>query len=159
MTTLPKHGLINESVRYLNLVYLDKLDVLLPDPDDGIWITLDMMAEIYVLAERLQDVQAKNSLVRSMDEMSEEQVPCASTIAKIYAGTTSGTMLRKLMVEMHRHLESFSISCCVDPACIYPMEFLEDLIAALIVDKKADVPDRDYENFLETIEAAPCKEK
>jgi hypothetical protein len=62
--------------------------------------------------------------------------PGESIIAKVYAGTASGSVLRRLIVDLWT---ANGVGQYLQPGAAYPTEFLHEVIVSLM-DKSARVP-------------------
>ncbi|KAF2751807.1 hypothetical protein M011DRAFT_473115 [Sporormia fimetaria CBS 119925] len=140
-------------LRYLNLVVLNKLHIQDLSSARG---ETHKIAEVYVLAERLQDTKAKNSLIRMLAHAGK--IPKHRTIAMIYDGTTERNMCRKWTVQCVKQLlacmgmkdKDRRIRSYVTEEV--PSEFVVDLMLALGEDAVGRPLKRKYREFLEDMD-------
>ena len=95
---------------YVNLLYSDQITFGPPsstDPNVAGGDELETLVNLYVLAGKLQDVKIKNKtlvaiLASSKEVRSDKRtyVPGHSVITKVYAGTASESLLRRLIVDL-----------------------------------------------------------
>ncbi|CAO2656323.1 Nn.00g051260.m01.CDS01 [Neocucurbitaria sp. VM-36] len=97
------------------------------------------LCHLYVLAERLQDIQTKNAILSRLFEMCREKqsdvkphYPGKRAISIIYNGTTSGSHARKLLVDLwtYNRLGSWNVNVEL------PKEFCQELLYNLM-DKRS----------------------
>ncbi|KAF2869216.1 hypothetical protein BDV95DRAFT_468859, partial [Massariosphaeria phaeospora] len=83
---------------YLDCVYHNEVPV--SNHPDG-YREFDLLARIYVLAEKLMDVTAKNLVVNAMIAQGEEySVPDKNDVCTLYDGTPEASPARKLYVDI-----------------------------------------------------------
>ncbi|KAF9701864.1 hypothetical protein EKO04_000819 [Ascochyta lentis] len=132
---------------YIDLLYTNKITVI-PDSGSGdatggqeqnIFACLkeqNSLASLYVLAEKLQDIDAKNktlaAMVASAFEKRSDGVmysPGPDTIRTIYEGTPPGCLLRKLLVDIYTSKATDQwIEKCKD----WPDEFMRELLISVL---------------------------
>ena len=78
--------------RYLEALYTNILSVSGP-------ISFAPLAEVYVLAEKLVDIDTKNTIMRAMLTYSKNWMAINDTIKILYAGTPPSSPARRLVVE------------------------------------------------------------
>lgn len=120
---------------YVHHLYTGSVAVI-PEPLPAVtgrpvkWI----ICRLYVLAEKLQDVKAKNSAIEALLAECREKYkyPGQSSVSTIYNGTLPGSMARKVLVDLY--------SCKTTSKWItksqWSDEFLRDLLVK-ILDKRA----------------------
>ncbi|KAI4655937.1 hypothetical protein J4E93_000653 [Alternaria ventricosa] len=123
---------------YINLVYTGLLLTKNTDEkrtEDTIGDELDKLCKLYVLGEKLQDKAAKNSALQALLVVSQEQdtegrmyVPRNNAVYDMYHGTCSGSLGRRLVVDIWTTIDTEHIS---DGATELPKEFLVELAVAL----------------------------
>jgi hypothetical protein len=106
-----------------------------------------VLAQVYVLAEKLQDLRTKNAMiVRVFDTMNlrndkgENTIPYPKAVAHVYEGTPDGSKMRQFLVDAWTAADA----CTVSQYCaVFPKEFLCDLVVALrLRDKEKKVLQR-----------------
>jgi hypothetical protein len=133
---------------YLHLLYTNDMAVI-PDPLPKDYTGDEkkmVLAKLYVLAEKLQDCGTKDAVVKAIFYSAHLKRPDGITyvtgglpvIRIMYAGTTSGYRMRKLLVDLHtyrgtsRWLTQYSKD--------FPPEFLSEL-AIHLLDKRYIIAD------------------
>jgi hypothetical protein len=123
-------GKLNIFQCYINLVYTGQLATKTHDFEDE-YTTL---IELYVLAEKFQDTQAKNDIIDAMLHKSRirsvaDQLPYMKDINYLYDGTMEGSKARKLLVDLYVDYGEMSMLHSNDEI---PGEFLHDLSSRLL---------------------------
>jgi hypothetical protein len=125
---------------YFNLVYTNRTATILsavsPRERKEIGAEFDLLAKLYVLAEKLQDKNAKNTIVKALkatslesDSAGNSYLPGWKTILIIYAGTTSGSLARESLVGLYA-MENLGLVNLVKDADKVPKVFLIDMAVA-----------------------------
>lgn len=90
---------------YANLLYTDRLATRQTDPEKKA-DEFTLLARLYVLAEKLQDVKAKNDIIDAMLAKSRAEGLVSTkppltmdAVAALYEGTPEGSQARKLFVD------------------------------------------------------------
>jgi hypothetical protein len=84
---------------YLSIVYMDKVPVLGTSQDDD---QFSILAGLYILADKLIDVQSKNLIAKAMIKRGEENaVPSGGAIYKLYVRTPASSPARRLFVDLY----------------------------------------------------------
>ncbi|KAF2751806.1 hypothetical protein M011DRAFT_473114 [Sporormia fimetaria CBS 119925] len=122
--------------RYLHLVSYNKLCTQSDNNDD--WSELDRIADIYILAERLQDVDEKY-IVPLVPRYSQD------TLGRNYCDGLRGHHRGKHAPQYRRRLTDV------------PTEFLVDLMVALAENTKQAHTKKDITEFWESTNAEPDK--
>lgn len=136
---------------YVNLLYTNQITVgPSSSKDSGVTTKdaardeLEILVNLYVLAEKLRDVKTKNkalvAILASSKEVRSDKhtyAPGQSIITKIYAGTGPGSALRRLVVDLWT---ADGVASYLQPGAAYPTEFLHEVIVSLM-DRRARVPD------------------
>jgi hypothetical protein len=141
---------------YVHHLYTGSVAVI-PEPLPAItgrhakWI----ICRLYVLAEKIQDVKAKNSAIEALlAECREKQLngknkyPGSSSVSTIYSGTLPGSMARKVLVDLY---SCKTTSKWITKSPQWSDEFLRDLLVK-IMDKRAgdgDLTGIDVNDYLE----------
>ena len=96
------------------------------------------MAKLYVLAEKLQDIKAKNSAIEASlilgsdeDTNGNSWIPHSGCINTIYNGTVKGNLGRKLILDYMKKAELMKAGM-MERFDEYPKEFLDELASALL---------------------------
>jgi hypothetical protein len=122
---------------YIHLLYTGILAVV-PDPVPDVYFgSLESvaLARLYVLAENMQDTDAKDAVVEATLGASRVPgsngycVPGRESIIIIYAGTLKGSPMRKLLVDFYTFRAR---STWIDGDVHWPNDFMRDLTLSLL---------------------------
>lgn len=126
--------------RYLRILNRGLLPQLRPSKH-VVYTEFKRLAKLYVLAEKLQDTDTKNTIlvgiVQSRFRVRSNcyrYFPGPSEIRIIYEGTPPSSPARKLIVDMYAGSRAKAEKTLPDRR--YPDEFLHNLVSALIVGSK-----------------------
>jgi hypothetical protein len=127
---------------YVNLLYTDQISpVPASQPGDLDPVTTATnehvrYVNLYILADKLQDVETQNKalaalLTASLEIRSDQRryIPGIPAIPKAYAYTTPGSMLRKMIVDIWTKYGNVG---CLKPDMDYPMAFLRECLASVL---------------------------
>ena len=120
-------------VHYLYTNTLAILDSTSSNPTE----TTHIMAQLYTLAEKLEDVHAQEDFLKALIDEADKTTaggdahfPGISVVSIIYEGTVSGSPARKALVDLYTHSdESYTPASVAEGD--WPVEFLCDLEASL----------------------------
>ncbi|KAH6637768.1 hypothetical protein C7974DRAFT_148065 [Boeremia exigua] len=144
---------------YVDLLYTGRVAVLreLPSDDPRSILEKAELAKLYVLAEKLQDMEAKNQTINAVIASSRFKqaggsvyAPGYNFIRIIYDGTPSGSKMRKLLVELYT---MDAASSWIDSYHEFPCEFMEALLKSVLDLRKPRlglVNTADVTRFMET---------
>ena len=127
--------------KYLHVVYTKKFPAILNTVSisDQISNEYVLLAQIYVLAEKLQDTSTKNAIVKAMVETSEKRnedgikgIPSPDAVSVIYNGTLRGSAGRRLLADLWTYADDEDLRRNIDKL---PKDFLGDLVIALCHDR------------------------
>jgi len=131
---------------YIHLLYTGNLAVQ-PDPIPDKYRGNEeyvSLAKLYVLAERIQDIETKNAALKAFIISARETraddttcLPGLRTICIIYDGTPAGSLARKALVDLYS-VSAGSRSMSPDIPS-YPEEFLYELLSN-VLDKRPRDP-------------------
>ncbi|KAF2751804.1 hypothetical protein M011DRAFT_393993, partial [Sporormia fimetaria CBS 119925] len=134
---------------YANLVYTNLIAI---DQEDEEY--LDTWAGVFVVAERLQDVQAKIIFVAAFHK--KFTVPDSRIVTEVYEGTVKGNKMRRYMVDLYcakspKRLKAYFEE---DDPDYYCHDFLFGLILAARspVNAKRKWKVHDVQEYMESIE-------
>jgi hypothetical protein len=124
---------------YVHLLYTNTLAVVLdlpPDKDNGTE-EHKALAKLYVLAEKLQDVDTKNAVVEAMVLASRQlrkensyYTPGCDTVQIVYAGTMPGSPMRRLLVDFYTYRADKGWLSVENET--WPCEFLHEFAVRLL---------------------------
>jgi hypothetical protein len=142
---LPEELCFDTFVRYLNFTYREKLHTEEAKTVSG--KHFESLAKIYVLGERMLDRPVQHAVVREMIRLTtirnkegRTKFSAALVLNIAYEGTSTGSPLRRLLVDMHVLEALPSWSYCKHP------EFLRDFSQALLEKVIAQKTIRDFRN-------------
>ena len=125
---------------YVHHLYTGELAVNLDDVNKGevgtrVMCQYEDLCALYVLAEKLQDIQTKNAIIQTILDIrhtiqsnNRYLIPNGEAIRIIYDGTTAGSLARKLLVDFWAYrgkglwLRDYEL----------PADFLRDLVIKLM---------------------------
>ncbi|KAF3005129.1 hypothetical protein E8E13_010297 [Curvularia kusanoi] len=153
---------------YVNLLYTDQISLSPVDSSKDANLAaqeeFEDLIDLYVLAEKLQDVNTKNKAIAALlgstfEVRSDglEYLPGIDAIERAYKNTTSESLLRKLIVDLWTE---FGASGGVVRDEEYPSEFLHDMVIGLLEkrDRNDDVIDGRDEKVISRDDASPYLE-
>ncbi|KAI4693273.1 uncharacterized protein J4E88_001644 [Alternaria novae-zelandiae] len=124
---------------YINLLYTGRLATnTLEEPKTNAHLLEEMyvLAQLYVIGEKLLDKATKNSAIQSLLEVSLEQdangksyPPTINTIISVYQGTCAGSLGRRLLVDLWIDIQGEFLATNAE---LLPKDFLVDLAVALL---------------------------
>lgn len=129
--------------KYLHVVYTNKFPAILNTNSISkqIFNEYMIMAQIYVLAEKLQDASTKNAVVKSMMKTSQKknedghkEMPGPDVISIIYNGTLRGSAGRRLLADLLTDVDDEGLRRNIDKL---PKDFLGDLAVTLCQNRPA----------------------
>ncbi|KAF2641195.1 hypothetical protein P280DRAFT_479621 [Massarina eburnea CBS 473.64] len=96
---------------YLQLLYTSKLPIKakIGRPDDkNLRHEYDILVELYVLAEKLQDVDTRNIAIDAMiaKSRSEKSLPGMYNVQRIFDDTSEGSPLRQFVIDLYAEIGS-----------------------------------------------------
>ncbi|KAI8939496.1 hypothetical protein NX059_003267 [Plenodomus lindquistii] len=149
---------------YVHLLYTGIVAVSsekAPAYDDGSE-EFDNIARLYVLAEKLQDVKAKNAAInamliakRTMRINNSCCSPTSSCIQIVYAGIANKSPMRKLLVDIFvRYAQKGWHVIASEDACL-PLDFYHDLTRSLVLERVQPKDLRIFEEVSKYMEAEP----
>lgn len=104
------------------------------------------ICKFYVLAEKLQDIGAKNSAIDALiarskvkDDHGVGRAPAPGSVKVIYNGTTAGSSARKLLVDFYAHRAS--LSYMAEAEAELPEDFKHDLLIKMFALRKPGLED------------------
>ncbi len=103
-----------------------------------------LLADLYVLAEKLQDINCKNAIMRAMFHTCRPKgvqgnTPSAKICCIIYEGTPEGSPMRKLLVDLYTYIATKAWIMSASKGK-WPEDFMYELLIN-VLDKRAPVPD------------------
>lgn len=136
---------------YVHLLYTNEIAIL-PDPNPKTFWTDGArnirLAKLYVLAEKLHDIETKNHVLEAViaGDLGEGayigmDYPRRLFVKIIYDGTAAGSLARKLIVDVYaRQMTSISMGI-ISPRYLkeWPKEFLDELLLE-VLDRRVLVP-------------------
>lgn len=144
---LPEETCIESFANYLNFAYHEKLptEEITIISNEGFKCTevpYEVLGKIYVIGERMLDESVRNAVVREFIRLTtmkapdeSRRFPGESTITIIYDGTSTGSPMRRVMVDFYA-----TLGIMTWPYKGQHPEFLEDLVEDLqrkIIGQKA----------------------
>jgi hypothetical protein len=127
--------------KYLHFVYIKEFPAMPHTTlvSDQIIGEYRMLARVYVLAEKLQDIRTKNAIVQAMmnlsqrkDEAGKSRLPDPEAITILYGGTVCGSAGRRLVVDLCFFVNVESLRQNIDDL---HKDFLGDLAIAVCTDR------------------------
>lgn len=95
---------------------------------------MQLLAQLYVLAEKLQDTITKNIVLEAMILCAREHpysLPGAHVVRIVYDGTPRNSPMRKLLVDRFtQRADAFTLRLAL---ALWPRDFLEDLSIQLVI--------------------------
>lgn len=115
---------------YLEFIHTDDLSVLSDKCTAKRCTHFRTIAELYIFAEKLQDLECKKALIQRLCSHILERrqdgksfAPECSVVRKIYQATAGGDPIRVLLVDVRK-----TCKITIEQVRDLPNEFLEDLI-------------------------------
>jgi hypothetical protein len=134
---LPEETCLETWTHYLNFTYLGKLPTeemnqTMQDSDE-----FDVLGKIHVLGERMLDKVVQNAVVREFVRVYELKdadghcwLPGIRTVTMVYEGTSAGSQMRKLLVDMR--ISSGTCSHSLSTSHEFLVDFSQALFAKVI---------------------------
>ncbi|KAH6637814.1 hypothetical protein C7974DRAFT_148983 [Boeremia exigua] len=136
---------------YVHLLYTDKIAVsptLFGTTTGDVDGERKILAKLYILAEKVQDVETKNKTMAALmgtlrDQVGGKRVSLSLRFVQtIYNGTPNGSMARKLIVDSFVEQGTgtpFRLGGRMEDA-VWPVEFMQELLAE-VLDRRATLKD------------------
>ncbi|CBX98424.1 hypothetical protein IAQ61_010516 [Plenodomus lingam] len=147
--------------KYIHLLYTGKLAIIpnLTPSIETIGEEFDALAHLYVLAEKLLDTETKKTVLKAM--LAASRVPRLdgtifspgfTTIEIIYEGTSAGSPMRKVLVDLYVYRAHRDSVTSFGNDKVYPLEFYQELTRAFVLTRAetaANGPLRDASSYME----------
>lgn len=122
---------------YTHYLYTNTLAILDSTSSNLPAATIHTIAQLYTLAEKLEDVRAQEEFLKALIDEADKTTagddahfPGISVVSIIYEGTVSGSPARKALVDLYTHSdESYTPASVAEGD--WPVEFLCDLEASM----------------------------
>jgi hypothetical protein len=139
---------------YLHWLYLRTLATVLTEVEEGHDSDNNILSMCCVLGDKIIDVDFKNAVVTALIESMEKQpcsykptIPGCRTISMMYAKTTEGSPLRRLLVDMW--VNNAGVSSVRHLTEKLPHDFVLEFPRALLLSKR--VPKEDTRTWKEHV--------